>query len=296
MGNETVIIFYMLGNDHLANVRSLQNIYQQSYDNVVLIAINDCSDGFQSERFFYNLNDKEHKGVRQIIFEDSPFPRGEMYYKRKYLKQIAGEYMVTIHAGDRFVNQDSLGRATAQMNSDSAFSAIVTGMSQYINLASSNRHIDNCTVLYRISEWESYTDFDEHSRLISMHRAGKLLFSKEVMCEAAHLKCFKHPNFQAVDLSSALFCKTNVERMLEASEPQQENRELLLHKLTHRRMIALYGAIWMLFLAAFLLVPTAAAGSPVKIIVGVLCILTGFFAFGMLLLKIFRRLRRKGIL
>ena len=289
-----VIVFLMLGSDHLANVRSLQNIYQQTYDNITLIALNDCCDNFQSERFFYTLNDKEHKGIKQIIFAENKYPKGDIQNKRTFLRKIPGDYVITLHAGDRFVKKDALKKAVMLLKSNKNCAAVVTGK----KALEANGFVDSCRILFSVSGWTEYDcktkELGEGEILSAMQNEAKLLFQDKAICYAARLNCFQPPVFEEVDLSPERFCKTKEEANAEAFAFHQSKIVSILHVLTHRRMIALYGVVWLILCLVFTLISPSSVSGSMKSTVGVICILEGFFAFGMLVIKVLWKLRIEG--
>lgn len=300
MDSVTTIVFLMLGSDHLANVRTLQSIYKQTCDDVALIAINDCCEDFQSERFFYNLEDKAHLGVRRIIFTENWYPHGEIQSKREHLKKIAGDYLITLRAGDTFTHIDALKKVVSLLNENGEMDAVAAGVSAESQRQAMEKSIDGCNVLYRVCAWTKYDrcagQMDEKDMLWAMIDEKRVLFLDEAICRAARLDCFKHPNFEQVDLTSAHFCKMKEELKEEYRLPCRERREAVLYRVTHIRMIALYGAIWLTLSLLFVLLFFLHVHGPILYAVGALGLLSGVFALGMMALKILRRLRREGIL
>lgn len=300
MRSREIVVFLLLGSNHLANVQSLQSIYRQSYDNTILVAINDCCESFQSERFLNNLEDKPHRGVQKIIFSENAYPQGDALIKRIYLEKIAGEYLITLHAGDTFAHTDALEKAAERLDNNEDMAAVVAGVCSIEEWLDKGKNIDSCNVLFRISDWIEYDQRAEHkdrySALEAMGEDNRLLFCETAICCAARLDCFRHPDFEHVDLSTARFCKMRAERKAEMSKPRRERIEAILHKVTHIRWIAAYFVIWLVFTLLFSLLSWLKAPELMIYAVKTLALLSGVFALSMFVLKVLRRLRREGLL
>lgn len=100
--SKQVLIVALLDNNHLSNVRTLQSIYRQSYNNIVLAICNDAISAFQSERFFYNLMSSRPQGIQKVFFLENDHPKGSVAVVRDVLGRFYADYVFVIHAGDLF--------------------------------------------------------------------------------------------------------------------------------------------------------------------------------------------------
>lgn len=296
--DKKVIVFFMLGSDHLANVRSLQNIYQQTYDNITLVAIDDCCDGFQNERFFYNFEDKPHDGVQQIVFIEEKFPRDENCCKRNALKSVCGDFMVTVRAGDRFVSRDSLEKAVNAIKENPGCSAVVTGFQRIEDAVSNSRETaENSLIIYKIENWIDCFDRSDRADstiLNMMYTDGMLSTAQDAMCIPGHIDCFRKPDYKTIIAYADDFYKSKEEQRKEKNEVRKNKIIPIMYKITHIRMIVFYGLVFGFFCASYVTAAYFSISSVYILIFKYLSVAAGIFAFLMFTVKVVWRLRREG--
>lgn len=122
----TVFVILMLTNNHLSNVKSLQSIYRQNYEDIFVIAYNDCTSHFESERFGWNLENKRGSNIRQVIFEESKYQYGEYAALKKYWNQMDDGLTITLHAGEYFKNSMSVSECVKRFDTDDEPDVVVS--------------------------------------------------------------------------------------------------------------------------------------------------------------------------
>lgn len=116
--SKTVYILLFLTNNHLSNVKSLQSIYRQNYDNIFLIAYNNCTSHFESDRFNWNLENGRGSNIRQVIFDESPYQLDEYTVLRKYWNRMDDGLTIALHAGEYFKSNSSVSECAAMFAAD----------------------------------------------------------------------------------------------------------------------------------------------------------------------------------
>ena len=228
------------------------------------------------------------------------YPQGDAQIKRNYLEKLTGEYTITLHAGDTFCHTDALKKAAERLDSNDGMAAVVTGVRSKEEWLDKGKDIDSCNVLYRISDWIEYDQRapqkEGYCALHAMDEDNRLIFCETAICHAERLDCFKHPDFEHVDLSVERFCKTKKERAEEKKQPRQARIEDVLHKVTHIRWIAIYFVIWLVFSLLLALLSWLKVPELMILAAQALSLLSGVFALSMFVIKVLRRLRREGLL
>lgn len=124
--SKMVFIILMLTNNHISNVKSFQSIYCQDYENIFVIAYNDCTSHFESERFGWNLENKRGSNIRQVVFEESKYQFGEYAALKKYWNQMDDGVTITLHAGEYFKNATSVSECVKRFASDDKLDVMVS--------------------------------------------------------------------------------------------------------------------------------------------------------------------------
>ena len=128
-----VFIILMLTNHHISNVKSLQSIYTQDYENIIVIAHNDSTSSFQSERFGWNLESGRGSNIRQVIFEESRYQLGEYAALQKYWRQMDDGLTITLHAGEYFKSSTSVSECVELFNGEDEPDVVLSPCTCYTN-------------------------------------------------------------------------------------------------------------------------------------------------------------------
>jgi len=121
---EQFLIFAFLNDNHLSNVKTLQSIYKQDYENIFLILCNDCTDAFQCERFLYNLEAGKGKNIKGVYLHENHYPIGEYKTQKKLWRLTDAEYVITLHSGEYFSAENILRRCAEIMEEDITVAAV----------------------------------------------------------------------------------------------------------------------------------------------------------------------------
>lgn len=124
---DSVVVFFFTSSNHLSNVKTLQSIYKQDYPHIRLIVCNDCTYGFESERFLNNLEHRRPFNVEHIILQENRVSLGEYRSQSRFWKQNQTGYFLTIHAGECFVSDTALSNCVQKLRANSSVSAILCG-------------------------------------------------------------------------------------------------------------------------------------------------------------------------
>lgn len=170
---ERLLLFAFVNNNHISNVKMLQSIYKQDYENIVVVICNDCTDGFQSERLLYNFNACRTENIRQVYFQENPYPQGEFLSLKLSWSRVEADYIMILHSGECFTSPQALRNGVKYLEYDDSAAAVIAPVEQWSddskNLESvyipANRNtitvtnqlllpeedIRDCMVLYRMS-------------------------------------------------------------------------------------------------------------------------------------------------
>lgn len=130
--NEQHVLVILLANDnHLSNVKTLQSIYNQDYPNIYLVACNDCTDHFQSERLFYNFEAGRPENIRGIYIHENKHPLGEYLMQKQFWDRASAQYVVTLHSGEYFAAPDALRKCVEQLEEKTASSALLVAAEKW---------------------------------------------------------------------------------------------------------------------------------------------------------------------
>ncbi len=103
-----VLIIAFTNDNHLSNVKMIQSIFKQDYENIILAICNDSTGNFQEERFFYNLAPNRPDGVRKIYFNCNKYTIGEINSFKNLVNKFKSEYVFVIHSGEYFTENSSI--------------------------------------------------------------------------------------------------------------------------------------------------------------------------------------------
>ena len=103
-----VLIIAFTNDNHLSNVKMIQSIFKQDYENITLAICNDNTGNFQEERFFYNLAPNRPDGVRKIYFNCNKYTIGEINSFKNLVNKFESEYVFVIHSGEYFTENSSI--------------------------------------------------------------------------------------------------------------------------------------------------------------------------------------------
>ncbi len=103
-----VLIIAFANDNHISNVKMIQSIFKQNYENIILIACNDNTDNFQEERFFYNLVPNRPDNIKKIYFHRNKYSIGEINTFNNLVKKFDSDYVLVIHSGEYFTENDSI--------------------------------------------------------------------------------------------------------------------------------------------------------------------------------------------
>lgn len=103
-----VLIIAFANDNHISNVKMIQSIFKQNYENIILIACNDNTDNFQEERFFYNLVPNRPDNIKKIYFHRNKYSIGEINTFNNLVKKFDSDYVFVIHSGEYFTKNDSI--------------------------------------------------------------------------------------------------------------------------------------------------------------------------------------------
>ena len=68
MMRPSTVVILLAGSDHLKNVKTLQSIFKQDYENIRLVVCNDHTYGFENQRLLNNFRHERPENIRQIYF------------------------------------------------------------------------------------------------------------------------------------------------------------------------------------------------------------------------------------
>lgn len=103
-----VLIIAFTNDNHISNIKMIQSIFKQNYENIILIVCNDNTDNFQEERFFYNLVPNRPDNIKKIYFHRNKYSIGEINTFNNLVKKFDSDYVFVIHSGEYFTEDDSI--------------------------------------------------------------------------------------------------------------------------------------------------------------------------------------------
>ncbi len=123
--NSLLIIEFVNGN-HLSNVKTLQSVFEQDYPLYDLVVCDDCSDGFQCERFLWNITDHQPNNLRQVHVIENQHPIGEIASVKRILQEHDADFVFIIHAGEYLIGSKGLSRCINSLQNNDCLSTIAT--------------------------------------------------------------------------------------------------------------------------------------------------------------------------
>lgn len=145
----SVVVFFFASNNHISNVKTLQSVLKQDYDNISLIVCNDSTYGFDSERLLNNFQEYKKDNVRQIYFHENHYSIGEYNSLKQYQDHICGDYLVILHAGEYFTTPTALRECVAHLKQDPSLDMVMAGSEIWTDNFSKKLSTDfvvgNCT-------------------------------------------------------------------------------------------------------------------------------------------------------
>jgi len=214
---DSIVVIFLANGNHLSNVKTLQSIYRQNYENINVIICNDHTYGFQSERLLNNFQNLKPDNIRQLYYRENPYVLGEYGSQAQFWKMIDSEFVVTIHSGEYLTSPSVLTECIRKINVDKSVAALVTGAElwnddfkrlisvdcvaeeanshQLLN-AVGDEHVDlekirDCMVVYRLSalrklQLQLNNDCTQISRYIvseMLNNGSQLALSQLCLCK-----------------------------------------------------------------------------------------------------------------
>lgn len=113
--DRSVLIIEFTNDNHLSNVKTLQSIFRQKDNLFKLVICNDCTNGFQCERFLYNITDLTPEIFQKVEIVENLHPIGENASVRRILDEYDANYVFVIHSGEYLIEPDVLNKCAAIM-------------------------------------------------------------------------------------------------------------------------------------------------------------------------------------
>ncbi len=254
----SVVVFFFANNNHISNVKTLQSIYRQDYENINLIICNDSTYGFENERLLNNFEEYKGNNVHQIYFHENPYPLGEYRSLLQFLNRIDGEFIITMHSGECFITSTALRKCITNLLYDVSLDAILVDAEQWtsdltqpmsvdsaIEAASNHIMLDNtqsityekirdCMVIYRLSVLRNNQFMiDNHYTHISQCIIQQLIKEGKRVVYMP-MKLCKYSNDSVQDRTAEIPAEfgnvtlKNIERLLQKSEKEERKQENIL--------------------------------------------------------------------
>lgn len=122
----SLLVIFLVNDNHISNVKTLQSIYKQDYPNIYLAVCNDCTNHFQSERLLYNFMENRPDNIKQIYYHENIYPLGEYQTQKQFWDRYHVTYVITLHSGEYFVSPEALTNCVKYLEYDRSVPAIVT--------------------------------------------------------------------------------------------------------------------------------------------------------------------------
>lgn len=130
MMRPSTVVILLAGSDHLKNVKTLQSIFKQDYENIRLVVCNDHTYGFENQRLLNNFHHQRPENIRQIYFRENPRPLGAYGAQAQFWPVLNAEFVITLEAGTVFSAPDALSQAVDQLSAYPTAAALATRSEQ----------------------------------------------------------------------------------------------------------------------------------------------------------------------
>ena len=226
---QPLLIILLLNDNHLSNVKTIQSIYKQDYERIILVACNDSTANFQNERFFYNLTVDHGKNIEKIVFHENEYQLGVFKSQKQFWNSIKDGYIFTIHSGEYLTSSHVLKDYIANMERNRNIDAIVAPLDLYSNdfkrkitTITSNgigkeicdSEVRDCMVLYRASVLQDL------SIQVSKHCLNASPFIVKRLCELN----------KNVLMGKSAICKFSAESVIDSGLDLSETLDFKIYK------------------------------------------------------------------
>ena len=170
----------------------LLSIYHQTYDNIELVIVDDCSTDRSLEKIYdtikkYNFNDR----FKKMIFEKNEINHGAHYTINKGIELSSGQYISVINADDVYekTRVANMLEELRKTDGDLAFSKV-----DIIDGRGNKLHTDEANHFRRVSESIKEKKYVSHALMYQncSISTGNLLFKKELYTKLGGFKNYKY--------------------------------------------------------------------------------------------------------
>ncbi len=124
MKNSKFLIILFLNDNHISNVRTLQSIFNQTYENIYLIVCNDDTNNFQGERLLYNFEEKRKDNITRIYLKENKYKIGELNSFLQLTHKDIAKYFMVMHSGEYFVSDNAIDKGVSILEQNNSLSAV----------------------------------------------------------------------------------------------------------------------------------------------------------------------------
>lgn len=233
--NKQFLVVMFANDNHLSNVKTLQSILKQQYENVFLLVCNDATNNFQAERLLYNFWENKSEGIQQIFLAENHAPMGVCATLKEKLACTDAEYVMVVHSGEYLNEPETLEECAAAMEQNADAAALATHADVWFTDMSeidetltydddTPRYLRDCMFVYRYQALKKALENEEQGTFLwetaidsITRQGGRVAKGQFSACKLTKASIEDEKN----DVPQAL----GNERMLNIARKLQENKD-----------------------------------------------------------------------